>query len=97
MDEKNGEDTTIIMKYINAALNDDWDAIKGSKQAYLEDLQETIVSEWRKTWPGGVIPVYARDGDTLTTLVGMVYTTPGVSCFSQKQVACMFDLLNSGA
>ena len=43
--EKNGEDTTIIMKYINAALNDDWDAIRGSKQAYLEDLQETIVSE----------------------------------------------------
>lgn len=43
--EKNGEDTTTIMKYVNAALSDDWDTLKGSMKAYLEDLQETLVSE----------------------------------------------------
>ena len=43
--EKNGEDTSHVMKYINAALNEDWDTIKGAKKAFLDNLKDTLVSE----------------------------------------------------
>jgi|TARA_B000000557_G_C20743549_1_gene429680 hypothetical protein len=42
MDE-NGEDTSLIRKYINAALNDDWKTIKGSKKKYLDSIKDTVI------------------------------------------------------
>ena len=42
MDE-NGEDTSLIRKYINAALNDDWKTIKGSEKKYLDSIKDTVI------------------------------------------------------
>ena len=41
--EEYGYDTGILLKYINAALNDDWKGVKGCRKAYLDMIKELVV------------------------------------------------------
>ena len=41
--DKNGEETDHIIKYINCALNDDWDGIRGARDTLLDNLKETVI------------------------------------------------------
>ena len=41
--KKNGEETEHITKYIDCALNDDWDGIRGAREALLDNLKETVI------------------------------------------------------
>ena len=41
--EKNGEQTDHIIKYVDCALNDDWDGIKGARAALLDNLKDTVI------------------------------------------------------
>ena len=41
--EEYGYDSEILLKYINAALNDDWKGIRGCRKAYLDMLKDVVV------------------------------------------------------
>lgn len=41
--EKNGEQTDHIIKYVDCALNDDWDGIKGARADLLDNLKDTVI------------------------------------------------------
>ena len=40
---KNGEETDHIIKYVDCALNDDWDGIRGARDTLLDNLKETVI------------------------------------------------------
>ena len=40
---KNGEGVDHIVKYINCALNDDWEGIRGARDELLDNLAETVI------------------------------------------------------
>ena len=41
--EKNGEQTDHIIKYVDCALNDDWDGIKGARADLLDNLKDNFI------------------------------------------------------
>lgn len=41
--QKNGEGVDHIVKYINCALNDDWEGIRGARDELLDNLAETVI------------------------------------------------------
>ena len=41
--ESNGEETGHITKYIDCALNDDWDGIRGARDTLFDNLKETVI------------------------------------------------------